>query len=42
MGWILAIVVIAAIGGGIAYYENSQSTVLQVGVGQHSVSVHTN
>jgi hypothetical protein len=42
MSWLLIIVIVAAIGGGIAYYENSQTTVLGVGVGSHSVSVHTN
>jgi hypothetical protein len=40
--WVLIIVVVAIAIGGFAYYQHRQNTVLEVGVGTHTLSVQKN
>jgi hypothetical protein len=40
--WVLLIVAVAIIVGGLAYYEHRQNTVAEVDVGNHSLSIQKN
>jgi hypothetical protein len=43
MNWIVAVVLVVVVAGaGFAYYQHRQNTLLEVGVGGHSVYIQKN
>jgi hypothetical protein len=42
MSWILVALAVVVIGGGVAYYEHRQNTLVELDVGSHSVVIQKN